>query len=84
MKKGPQEITFRDFAETQTSRLEAMGIVFRGNQSNGVMTLVGSKGPLHPHPSPGRKRLYKTNRERWRASYHRKKSLTPQNRFETA
>lgn len=70
------------FAQAQTRRLEALGVVL-GN-SNGESFIcrpcqigqhegcVNTK-PLHPHPSRGRKRIYLTAYARLKA-YRRKRS----------
>ena len=60
----------RHFLEAQTQRLEAMGIILRGEI---IRRTARAEEPLHPHPRRGRKRLYSSAYERLKA-YRRRKS----------
>ena len=64
-----------EFLIAQTKRLEALGVVLgNGNGEYFVcMQCDIGRGPLHPHPRRGRKRLHASGYARLKA-YRRRKS----------
>jgi len=67
----------KHFLEAQTQRLEAMGIILRGESADQKKQRAhfDSAAPLHPHPRPGRKRLYSSAYERLKTHRRRKSGM---------
>jgi hypothetical protein len=60
-----------EFAQAWTRKLEALGVVL----NNGIVLTSPARfeGPLHPHPSRGRKKVHASGYARLKA-YRRRKS----------
>jgi hypothetical protein len=69
-----REVTYReDLLCRETKRLMALGVV---QELRLEATTQPVRGLLHPHPRPGRKRVYQSDAKRQRAYRYRSKSRT--------